>query len=716
MEIAPDQECCIADNSLKCRQISEEKAQSGEQFNETTLRSSTVVQTFVDARQTLDWVKDVNPPESGLASDNLHMHGTSNSSKSKTGRNKLPQQVGGKSYSLRSADAGSSRSKLNDTSKAPEDMNADSSQPVVTKRRGRKKKQENSRSIDEISRIRNRVKCIISRMHYEQSLIEAYSGEGWNRQSQDKIKPEKEIKRATSEILKCKIKIRDSFKDLEFLCAEGKHQDSLFDSEGQIYSEDIFCAKCLSKDLSPDNDIILCDGVCDRGFHQMCLEPPLLKEQIPPGDEAWLCPGCKCKLDLITSLNQYQGANLSIEDSWERIFPEAAIQVDGTQQTDDLGLPSDDSEDTDFDPENPDPEKSEKEDSSSDESDFTSDSSGSSSGRVSFVEAESLESSDSSMAASQSSEDSKGSRESEMVASNAEISTAISGRRHLEHLDYKKLYDEEYGGLPSSSSDDEDYVDTETLEDVKVSPSEKSISFHDNQNIQDFENAKQPKISERKPRKKCMLSYDYSLTGSPAIATKNGQKKRTRQQLEVEGDKVQDVAWTPRRRKFTPDACKRLYESFSESQYPTRQTKEKLANELGIEFKQVSKWFENARRCVRGAVSSRSNENANASGHVDDNGQSLTGKDGNQEQKISIGMSVKDAANNSVTDDQMAAGQLIIDQNAVGYENHDMGNESMLPVAMSTKDVGSPLGEYPPCSTPEGAKNEKNDNFGADAE
>ena len=31
--------------------------------------------------------------------------------------------------------------------------------------------------------------------------------------------------------------------------------------------------------MSADNDIILCDGACDRGFHQFCLEPPLLKEE-----------------------------------------------------------------------------------------------------------------------------------------------------------------------------------------------------------------------------------------------------------------------------------------------------------------------------------------------------------------------------------------------------------------------------------------------------
>ncbi|CAN6449701.1 unnamed protein product [Victoria cruziana] len=642
MEIAPGKECCIAGTTLKGGQISEEKAQAGAQVGEASSRSPAMVQTFIDARQTFDGVRDITPTVLALSSDNLHKHGTNSSCKSKRGRKKVTLQADARSYSLRSADAGASRSKSGDTSKPPEDVNSIPSQPFAIKKRGRKKKDENSRSLDEISRIRNRVKGIISRMHYEQCLIEAYSGEGWNRQSQDKVKPEKEIKRAASEILKCKKKIRDSFKDLELLCAEGKHQDSLFDSEGQIHSDDIFCAKCLSKDLSLDNDIILCDGVCDRGFHQMCLEPPLLKEQIPPGDEAWFCPGCSCKLDLITSLNQYQGANLSIEDNWERIFPEVAVQADGAQKTDDLGLPSDDSEDTDFDPENLGSEKSAEGEPSSDESDFTSDSSGSSS------------------------EDSKGSREEEETAATGEaISTAISGRRHLERLDYKRLYDEAYGGLPSCSSDDDDYDDTKSLEDVEVFPSGKNTNCQGNQKFGDVENAKQLKASERKPRKKCMLSYAYSLTGVPAKTTQNGQKKRMRQQLEVEGDEVQ-VAWTPRPSKFMPDACKRLYESFRENQYPTRQTKEELANELGMEFKQVNKWFEHARRCVRGAVSGMSNANVDASSHLDDSAQSMDDKDGNQERKAGVAISVQVAANNCDVDDQMAARQLITEQNAVG--------------------------------------------------
>ncbi|KAF5203357.1 Pathogenesis-related homeodomain protein [Thalictrum thalictroides] len=206
--------------------------------------------------------------------------------------------------------------------------------------------------------------------------------------SAEKIKPEKELQRANSEILRCKRRIRELFQHLDSLCAEGRFQESLFDSEGLISSEDIFCAKCASKDLSADNDIILCDGFCDRGFHQMCLEPPMLKEEIPPGDEGWLCPGCDCKIDCIDLLNDSQGTNLSIDDAWEKVFPEAAATKAGDLTNEILGLPSDDSEDYEYDPDASDMKEgvhievsssddsrsddSSSDDSSSDDSDFTS--------------------------------------------------------------------------------------------------------------------------------------------------------------------------------------------------------------------------------------------------------------------------------------------------------------------------------------------------------
>lgn len=57
--------------------------------------------------------------------------------------------------------------------------------------------------------------------------------------SAERVKPEKELQRASSEILRRKLEVRDLFQRLDTICAEGKLQDSLFDSEGQIDSEDV---------------------------------------------------------------------------------------------------------------------------------------------------------------------------------------------------------------------------------------------------------------------------------------------------------------------------------------------------------------------------------------------------------------------------------------------------------------------------------------------
>eukprot|EP00941_MAST-03F_sp_MAST-3F-sp1_P005500 g5500.t1 len=69
------------------------------------------------------------------------------------------------------------------------------------------------------------------------------------------------------------------------------------ESDFSIHADDIFCCICNDQTLESeeDNDIMLCDyGRCMRAFHQKCLDPPLKTEDIPPGDEPWLCPECEC--------------------------------------------------------------------------------------------------------------------------------------------------------------------------------------------------------------------------------------------------------------------------------------------------------------------------------------------------------------------------------------------------------------------------------------
>ncbi|KAF8406239.1 hypothetical protein HHK36_008324 [Tetracentron sinense] len=493
----------------------------------------------------------------------------------------------------------------------------------------------------------------------------------------DKIKPEKELQRAASEILSCKRKIRDLFQHIDSLCAEGRLLESLFDSEGQIDSEDILCAKCGSKELSTDNDIILCDGTCSRGFHQMCLEPPLLKEDIyaslvffltvPPGDEGWLCPGCDCKVDCVDLLNDVRGTDLSIFDNWEKIFPEAAsVAAAGDKQDDNFGYPSDDSEDNDYDPDGPEvDEKVRAEGSSSEESDFTSasDDSEPSLHDEPYLGLPSDDSEDtdydpnvldhdeqvkqesSSSDFTSDSEDfsariddnrspgtdevpvsssldsanpisqpgerrpkitgkKKQSVNSELLSileadPSQENAMPVSGKRHKERLDYKRLHDDAYGNVSSESSDDEDWTDNyaprkrnDFGKDVVISPQGNSQPITNGANTKD-------------------MKWDLE-------EAENTLKRRTRQKLDFGGTNNSEA----KTHKDSPDpgsiakksttsaskslgeaVTQRLRNSFRENVYPTRDTKENLANELGITFRQVSKWFENARRSSRQSAS-----------------------------------------------------------------------------------------------------------------
>lgn len=64
----------------------------------------------------------------------------------------------------------------------------------------------------------------------------------------DKLKPEKELQRASSEILQCKLRLREMFQRLDAICAEGAYPKSMFDSEGLLDSEDV---GYLFKNFSP---------------------------------------------------------------------------------------------------------------------------------------------------------------------------------------------------------------------------------------------------------------------------------------------------------------------------------------------------------------------------------------------------------------------------------------------------------------------------------
>ncbi|KAL6523659.1 hypothetical protein OROGR_017262 [Orobanche gracilis] len=183
------------------------------------------------------------------------------------------------------------------------------------KRRRKKKRQRDNVDLDDALRLQRRTRNLLIRMKQEQNLIDAYSGEGWKGQSREKIRPEKELQRAKKQILKCKLSIRDAIRQLDSLSSVGSIEDSVIAPDGSVYHEHIFCANCKLREAFPDNDIILCDGSCNRAFHQRCLDPPLDTENIPPEDQGWFCKFCECKIEILEATNAHLGTQISLDDN-----------------------------------------------------------------------------------------------------------------------------------------------------------------------------------------------------------------------------------------------------------------------------------------------------------------------------------------------------------------------------------------------------------------
>ncbi|RAL45336.1 hypothetical protein DM860_014746 [Cuscuta australis] len=505
------------------------------------------------------------------------------------------------------------RSRTQEKTKSPETTNvsaADNSNKEKKRKRG-KRKQRKQIAANELLGIKSHLKYLVRRIQYEQSLIDAYSGEGWKGQSLEKIKPEKELQRAKSGIFHYKLKVRELFSRIDASLFEGQFPESLFDSEGQIDSEDIFCAKCSSKNVSASNDIILCDGACERGFHQKCLEPPLLKEDFPPDDEGWLCPGCDCKVDCVDFLNDLLGTDLSITDSWEKVFQEEPAAAASGKQLDDMaGLPSDDSEDDDYNPDNLEVNAkiSEDDESHSDDESDSSDTSfeletpndelllglPSEDSEDDDYDPDSHEHNEQIMQYSSSSDFTSDSEDFSVEFKNImspgqedhyekvevgggphslkgeveflmqSYETLASGKRHIERLDYKKLHDETFG-VASSDSSDEDYEDNSASKNRKKRSDKAALKSSDQSPV-DTTVKNASRTSSKKRKADSLVESESGLSS----------KRNTRL-------------------KYGDDVIKRLYESFKKNHYPKREVKESLAKELGLAVQQVNKWFNNTR-------------------------------------------------------------------------------------------------------------------------
>ncbi|KAH6762477.1 pathogenesis related homeodomain protein A [Perilla frutescens var. hirtella] len=429
-----------------------------------------------------------------------------------------------------------------------ESEKADDRDVMPRKLKRRRKKGKNNVELDEASRLQRRTRYLLIKVKLEQNLIDAYSTEGWKGQSREKIKPEKELQRAKRQILNCKLGIREAIHQLDLLSSEGRISDSAVAPDGSIHHEHIICAKCKLREALPDNDIILCDGTCNRAFHQECMDPPLSTENIPPGDEGWFCKFCKKKIEILEATNAHLGTHFPLDSNWQDVFEEEAALPDDANSVlfQEEEWPSDDSEDGDYDPDRIECSCSgNMSRSASDASQYSSSFMGSLEDEDGRFEERSYRSFDETL---------------ELIGvdsdeiNNGEV---VSHPRQRAAVDYIKLYDEMFGKNATENeqiSEDEDWGPTKRKRKARET------------------NAASTLMTLGEAEKK------ISAETLPNLKEKQSTEKIKRPIF-----------------RLPHDAVEKLRLVFAENELPERALRVSLSKQLGLEFEKVNKWFKNAR-------------------------------------------------------------------------------------------------------------------------
>jgi len=298
-----------------------------------------------------------------------------------------------------------------------------------------------------VQKARTQICVQLSALRRSQAYLDTYTLDGWRSSNQEKLKPIAELAKKREDIFFRKLKVRQLFEKLNYDEKRLEKYKCKEDSDGEIECDDVVCCECGSGECNEEeNDVVFCDGYCDLAYHMKCVKPPLKPEDIPKGDEGWLCPLCDCRVDVIYYLNLDYDQRLDIEtcthldvfkkeqDMFDKgIIPGTArFYLHGENEED--VWPSDESEDEDF------KEKNEKDDGKDDSDESLSGSA--------VVPQSSSDCDDSENSSSSSSSDS---------------AIIIEGPRRRTKVDYVKLNGDLFGDAVLDG-------DEEEKQDAKVKP------------------------------------------------------------------------------------------------------------------------------------------------------------------------------------------------------------------------------------------------------
>ena len=211
----------------------------------------------------------------------------------------------------------------------PGDAGEERTKSDILKHKKKKELDANESRRNEYDRALGTFKGQISRFRQEQQMLMAYDAEGWKGASREKLKPHAELTKARETITRCLQIMRDCVKICDEAGGDKAIPRECFDEEGEVDCNDIFCGKCRESDSTDDNDIIMCDGMCDRAYHMKCVFPPLDASILEDdSEEGWLCPACDRKIDMIDELNDEFGTDYEYDDPWQKILSPETLPTD----------------------------------------------------------------------------------------------------------------------------------------------------------------------------------------------------------------------------------------------------------------------------------------------------------------------------------------------------------------------------------------------------
>ncbi|KDD75635.1 hypothetical protein H632_c579p0 [Helicosporidium sp. ATCC 50920] len=136
------------------------------------------------------------------------------------------------------------------------------SQPSKSKRARDTDRSSDASNPSPYARQVRRVRHQLSRLRQEQALVEAYATDGWKGASRERVRPVEELSRAERHIEHCKEVIRECVKYCDDAEGDRAIAAELFEEDGELAAEHIFCAKCQQG----EDEEASADRACSRGL------------------------------------------------------------------------------------------------------------------------------------------------------------------------------------------------------------------------------------------------------------------------------------------------------------------------------------------------------------------------------------------------------------------------------------------------------------------